>query len=274
VPRARLTVLCDNEALPGLAAEWGFSLLVATPAGHRLLWDAGKTGVFLDNAATLGLDLGHLDAGALSHGHYDHGDGMPLLRKRTGFSGPVFAHPGHAVDRWAREDDGSARVVGLSPAARQAMSGFAAVDRTRDILPGVVMLTAIPRLPDNSTATAGMFLDPAFSTPDPLPDDACLVLDSAAGPVLILGCCHSGLANTLAQVRAVLGHTRLAAAVGGLHLYDAGPAAWAETRDALREFGVERVFPGHCTGQPAVEWLARELPGRVAPLVAGRVLEF
>lgn len=274
MPRARLTVLCDNKALPGLAAEWGFSLLVETPSGNRLLWDAGLTGRFLDNAAALGADLTRLDAAALSHGHYDHGNGLPLLRERAGFAGPIHAHPGHAAARYAREDDGSIVSVALSPEARQALAGFVPVAGKAEPLPGVAMLSAIPRRPGLGTATDGLYLDPAGTEPDPLPDDACLVLDTASGPVLILGCCHAGLANTLAQVRASLGHERLAAVLGGLHLYAADAAARTEARDALRDFAVGRVCPGHCTGDAATAWLARELPGRVEPLAAGHILEF
>ena len=272
-PRARVRVLCDNEALPGFAAEWGLCLHIEA-GGSRLLWDAGRTGVFLDNAARLGLDLAGLDAAALSHGHYDHGDGFPLLRARAGFSGPVHAHPGHAVERFAREDDGSLEPVGLAAGARDALAGFVPVDGVAELLPGLAMLAAIPRRPGLTPAADGLFLDPAGTVPDPLPDDACLVLDAAPGPVLVLGCCHAGLANTLHQVRDALGFRRLAAVAGGLHLYSAGPAALAEARDALREFGSPRLFPGHCTGRKATDWLAREFPGRVEPLAAGRVLDF
>lgn len=274
MPRARLTVLCDNRALPGLDAEWGLSLLVETPSGRRVLWDAGRTGVFLDNAARLGADLARLDAAALSHGHYDHGDGFPLLAARTGYAGPVHAHPGHARERFAREKDGTFRSVGLTAESRRTLAGFSPVAGTAEIVPGLAMLCAIPRQEGFFHASTGFFLDPGGAVPDTVPDDACLVLDSASGPVLVLGCCHAGLANTLRHLRAELGVRRLAAVLGGLHLGKAGPAALAETRDALREFAVERVIPGHCTGDAAAAWLARELPGRVEPLAGGRVLEF
>lgn len=272
--RARVAVLCDNEARPGFAAEWGLCLWIETPSGRRALWDAGRTGLFLDNAARLGLDLGRLDAAALSHGHYDHGDGFPHLVARTGYAGPVHAHPGHAVERFAVKPGEKPRAIGLSAAARRALAAFSPVDGVAEILPGLTMLGAIPRAPDLFHATDGFFLDPAGTAPDLLPDDACLVLDTACGPTLLLGCCHSGLANTLRHVRETLGHTRLAAVAGGLHLHAAPTPALRESLEALREFGVERVLPGHCTGRAAIEFLSRELPGRVEPLAAGQVLEF
>ncbi len=274
VAAARLSVLCDNEALPGFAAEWGLSICIETPGSRRVLWDAGKTGLFLDNAERLGLDLSRLDAAALSHGHYDHGDGLPLLRSRAGYAGPIHVHPGHAQARYAREKDGSIRGVGLSPEARTALAGFVPVQGVAVIVPGLTMLCPIPRREGLATATAGLFTDPAGKTSDALPDDACLVLDAPTGPVRVLGCCHSGLANTLAQVRDALGLGRLAAVVGGLHLYAADCATRAEARDTLRASGAGRIHPGHCTGREAALWLARELPGRVFPLAAGQVLEF
>lgn len=117
----------------------------------------------------------------------------------------------------------------------------------------------------------GFSLDPQGATPDAVADDACLVLEGTAGPSLVLGCCHSGLANSLACARERLGVTRVHTVLGGLHLYQAGPDALDETARALTDFGVQRLIAGHCTGQERVDALASRLSGvEVRHLAAGQ----
>ncbi len=121
----------------------------------------------------------------------------------------------------------------------------------------------------------GFSFDPAGIEPDPVPDDAFLVLDSAHGAVVILGCCHSGLANSLASLRERLGLESVYAVLGGLHLFKAGPEALEETAQAVEEFGVRRLIAGHCTGADRLKLLRRRLPGReVLPLAAGQTWLF
>jgi len=89
----------------------------------------------------------------------------------------------------------------------------------------------------------------------------------------VLGCCHAGLANTLAHLRKS-GVTRLHAIMGGMHLYNAPPQEVRDAVTALASFGVERILPGHCTGDAATAALAEAFPGKVEPLAAGMTVRF
>ncbi len=273
----RVVVLCDNEsAQPSCGCEWGLALAVdlgpAEADGGLWLWDTGQTDLFLRNAAALGLDLGRARGLALSHGHYDHTGGLAALCASTAFQGPIHAHPASGLARFAKEPGGKPpRSIG-PPAPLPA---FLPADPTHVLAPGLTLLSDIPRAPGLFQAVQGFSLDPAGTRPDHVPDDAFLVLESASGPVVILGCCHSGLANSLACLRQRLGIDRVHAVLGGLHLFKAGPEALEETAQAIEAFGVCRLIAGHCTGPDRVALLKKRLPDReVLPLASGQSWTF
>ncbi|MDO9631982.1 MAG: MBL fold metallo-hydrolase [Humidesulfovibrio sp.] len=269
----RIVVLCDNEsAHPSCGCEWGLALAIdlgpAEADGGLWLWDTGQTDLFLRNADALGLDVGQARGLALSHGHYDHTGGLAALRTSTAFQGSIHAHPASALARFAEEPGGKPR---RSIGPPSPLPAFIPADPVCVLAPGLTLLSDIPRAPGLFQAVQGFSLDPAGTEPDPVPDDAFLVLESASGPVVILGCCHSGLANSLACLRQRLGIDRVHAVLGGLHLFKASPEALEETAEALEAFGVRRLVAGHCTGPDRVALLKKRLPDReVLPLAAGQ----
>ena len=110
--------------------------------------------------------------------------------------------------------------------------------------------------------------------PDPLHDDQALVLRTKRGLVVVLGCCHAGLINTLEHVRKTFGG-RVRAVLGGTHLAKADDARLAQAIAAVRdEYGVEELYLGHCTGARGFIAFAQALGGRVKPCPAGLRIEF
>ncbi len=265
---ARVSILMDNEGADGLASEWGLAMAVEDDAGGFWLWDTGASPAFLDNALAMGLDLRRAHGLALSHGHYDHTGGLEALL-RSGFSAPILAHAGLNRPRYARHGD---RIdpIGIP----RPLEHFEAVSGTRQLTPDLTYITDIPRLPGLPQCLNNLFQDPAGREQDPIPDDACLLLNTRRGPVLVLGCCHSGLENTLACLRDRLGAGRLHCILGGAHLHDADRERLDGAVRALRQCGTERLCLGHCTGRAALERLALELDCRVEPLHSGLVLDF
>lgn len=270
---ARVLILSDNRSLDDrLAFEHGWSAWIdAGPAGC-LLWDTGQTGVFLDNARTLGVDPTTARAVGLSHGHHDHAGGLPELLA-AGYAGPVHGHPDVLLRRYSRRDSATFRSIGMGDGRLAGgFPGFAPMPDVRELLPGVTMLAAISRLPGNHTATDNLFRDTAGNIPDDVPDDAFLVIDGVDGPLVLLGCCHAGLANSLARVRSRLGISRIAAVAGGLHLGGASRQALAQAVKSLKAFGVKRLYPGHCTGQAGLDYLREHFPGEVTESGCGLVI--
>ncbi len=267
-----LIVLVDNRPGQDLGSEWGLSLMVAS-GGRCWLWDTGKSGLFLDNARRLGLDLSRIDGLALSHGHYDHVGGLAAL-VHAGFSGPVVAHPALTRQRFSIHAS-EHKDVGMQAGQRDLLQGrLQPVSGDRPLAPGLRFVTDIPRRPGNSTATANLYMDSQASRPDDLPDDAFLLMDTPRGTVVVLGCCHSGLANSLLHAAELANVKKLHAVIGGMHLYSAGRAALDEAVEILKTLECEIIAPGHCTGDAPIAFLEQCFPGRVHPLHAGLILTF
>ncbi len=267
-----LVVLIDNQPGEGLAGEWGLSLLIAS-GGQRWLWDTGASRLFLDNARRLGIDLSEVDGLALSHGHYDHVGGLAALME-AGFSGPVVAHESVLLHRFSVTAE-ERREVGVPPPLRALLyDTLRSVESDHELAPGLRFLTDIPRRPGACQAVDGLFLDPSGQQPDSLPDDAFLLLETPHGAVVILGCCHSGVANSLLRASDLLDGGRILGVVGGLHLYKADVEALEEAATVIEELGISFVAPGHCTGDAAMAFLEERFPGRIFRMHAGLSLSF
>lgn len=271
----RIYVLIDNKRhAPGLATEHGLSMLVELDNGERWLWDTGAGKAFLDNATAMGVNLGGCSGAALSHGHWDHTGGLQHLLAETSFNGPVHGHPDLHKARYSLKDKPNERFIGMDTGQIEwPPPGFVPVQDSLQLAPGLVFLTSIPRLEGNCQACNGFSWDQHGQEPDSVPDDACLLLETAHGPAVILGCCHSGLANTLIHVLNQTGGDHLHAVAGGMHLYDASPEAMQQAVSSLEALKVERIFPGHCTGEHAICRLSERLPGKVRALGSGLVID-
>jgi 7,8-dihydropterin-6-yl-methyl-4-(beta-D-ribofuranosyl)aminobenzene 5'-phosphate synthase len=270
----RVVVLADDVAGPrGLLAEHGLALWIET-GGHRLLFDTGQGLALAHNAAALGIPLARADAVVLSHGHYDHTGGLPaVLAGRRGL--PVFAQPEVFAPRWARRY-GEAREIGMPASAREALTQRASFRSSRVALPvcgGVRVTGSIPRRSDFEGETGAFFLDGEGREPDPLVDDQAAFVETREGTVVLLGCAHAGVVNTLRHVE-TLSAKPVCAVIGGMHLGGAGAERIGSTVRALVERDVRRVVPCHCTGLPATATLVRELGPRCTPGRVGDVLEF
>ncbi len=266
----RISVLCDNTSVsPEYGHGWGFSLGIETGDG-LWLWDTGASGLFLKNAEKMNIDPGKAKGLALSHGHYDHTGGISALLEQTDFNGPIVGHPEINRDCYSITDGKPVKSIG----APKKIEKFIAVSDVTELTPELVMLTDIKREPGLFQAVKDFYLDPEGIDPDPTNDDAFLILDTDKGPVVILGCCHSGLLNSLRHMREKLGIGKVFALLGGMHLFKADEKAWEESARAIEEFGVQEAYPGHCTGQPAADFLKGRLSCKVADLGSGLVLEF
>jgi 7,8-dihydropterin-6-yl-methyl-4-(beta-D-ribofuranosyl)aminobenzene 5'-phosphate synthase len=270
---ATLRILVDNQSTRAdLPFEHGWSVWVDLGPHGAWLWDTGQTGLFVANAEACGIDVGRAAGLALSHGHHDHAGGLPALLA-AGYSGPVVGHPGIFTRRYSRRGGATFRSIGMGDGRLpEPLPGFSPETGIRCLAPGLTFVTGIPRRPGYFEATDQLFLDTAGREPDPIADDACLVIDGPSGHTLLLGCCHAGLANTLAHLREALGIKTLATVIGGLHLSGAPETALAETAAALTAFQVRAVHPGHCTGEAGVQALRSLFTGSIIPTGCGQTL--
>jgi 7,8-dihydropterin-6-yl-methyl-4-(beta-D-ribofuranosyl)aminobenzene 5'-phosphate synthase len=272
-PGLCLAVLADNEARPGFCAEHGLSLGLMLPGGGLWLWDTGQSGLFLENARRLGLSPETARGVALSHGHYDHAGGLEHLLRRPGFRGEIVAHPAFAIPHYRRAASAFACDIGCHCPPHLLKGRLRVVHAPTRIDSGLHILPAIPRQRGNRQATGGMFLDAGGQWPDIIPDDACLVHTQGGTLTVILGCCHSGVANTLDAVREHFGDAPISLLLGGLHLAGEDRQTILDALEAITRHRVRALCPGHCTGEAAAALLREHFSGPVIPLAAGMILE-
>lgn len=273
----RLTVLVENSVYrAGLLAEHGWSVWLEA-GGQRVLFDTGQSDLLLANAQRLGVDLGSVDSIVLSHGHYDHGGGLAavLAKARPGVA--VWAHPGALQPKYHRGPT-AVRSIGLPTTAHTALDAAGArwhdVDTPTAMAPGLWLTGPIPRRHPEEASAEGFCLDAEGRQDDPLLDDQALVIRTVAGSVVLLGCAHAGIINTLDRVQAITADAPLRAVIGGLHLRSASPERLAWTIDALRRFRSRHFYPTHCTGAAAVAALWAAFPGQCAAASVGTTLDF
>jgi len=273
----QVTILCDDQAGDRLVAEHGLSLWIET-CGQRILFDTGQTGSILEqNARVCGTDLAKTDALVLSHGHYDHTGGIPLVAERSREL-EVYCHPDAVLPRY-RIRDGAAKPIGMPLESKAVMERLPAerlhwIVRPTSLSEKIGLTGFIPRQTSFEDTGGPFCLDPAGREPDPLVDDLALWIQADGGLIVVVGCCHAGVVNTLSHVRQLSDGSRIRAVVGGFHLLNAAPQRLDQTMAALRSVDPEVVVACHCTGQRAIEALRETLGSRVVPAAAGSSYQF
>jgi 7,8-dihydropterin-6-yl-methyl-4-(beta-D-ribofuranosyl)aminobenzene 5'-phosphate synthase len=245
----------------GLLAEHGLAILVEAH-GKRVLFDAGQTNTALHNARQLGLELTAVDAIVLSHGHYDHTGGLRSVLQemsRAGRQLPVFAHPQVFAPRYSLREGERARYTGL-PFREEELAALGAQFHysagPMEIFPGIWTTGEVPRHSFEQVDDALRVQAPEGWRQDEVADDQGLVVRTPRGLVVVLGCAHSGIVNTLDYVRQFTGESRLHAVVGGTHLGLGTKGKLEPSLQALKEMGIERLGVSHCTGPLAAARLA------------------
>jgi len=272
----RLTCLVD-DCVPSSAlwGEHGLSFLIETGQGN-VLWDTGQSGtVLLHNLNELNMTDLPLAAVALSHGHHDHTGGLPMILK-THPGLLVYGHRDLLDERYSLRD-GAARSIGMRMTRREieARGDLCLSDASQQIIEGICTTGGIhPRpYPQGSSAHHVVHRE-GRQVPDPYADDLSLILHVEGGVVLLCGCCHAGLRNTMATVRRLCPHEPLVGIVGGTHLGQADQAELDALIDLLGEMGDVDLYLNHCTGERALFVLRKALGQRVSSCPAGTVLEF
>ena len=257
--------------------EHGLAFLIEAE-GKRLLFDTGQSGtVLLHNLALLDVDPATIDALAISHAHYDHTGGLEAL---LGYLRPgtlLYANPDILRERFNRRE-GKTEVVGISMAQEKLTGHFGLVlnAEPQEIIPGIWTTGEISERPEpEGSSKYHLMRDGDALVPDAYRDDMALVLQTGEYLVLLCGCCHAGLLNTLVHVKCLC-ERPIAVIAGGLHLTSASDDDLRHIGDVLSTMpALQQVYPNHCSGEAAFVALTNILGASVVqPCPAGTVLQF
>jgi len=258
----RITTLSENTAGRGnLLAEWGLSILVDTEKTSILL-DTGSSISAAHNADALGIDIGKIDKIVLSHGHYDHTGGLRQLLQKRRKDIEIIAHPDIWQAKYARRKDEPDRYIGI-PFQRNELESLGAcfnlTAKPIKITDAISTTGEIPMVTSFEQVDADLFVkEDSGWQQDKLLDDQALIVNMELGLVVILGCAHRGIVNTLYYARQLAARETIYAIIGGSHLINTPEERLWQTVDALRELRVQRLGLCHCTDLPAASVLAQK----------------
>jgi len=268
----KITCLIDNtvqHAAP-FWGEHGLSLLIETPSGN-VLFDTGQTEqVLAHNLNLLGDAPRRVSALALSHAHRDHTGGLNVaLALNPALA--LHAHPDLFCPRYALRGS-EYKSIGLTMTRDE-------LERRVPLRLSATPVEIVPRVwttgeiieraePEGRSDRHFVPADGSWQ-PDPYRDDMSLVVETREGVVVVCGCCHAGLLNTLARVRQIFPRP-IVAIVGGTHLVDADAAHLRHVIEMLQNvYHAPRLYLNHCTGERALIALANAFGERVQPFPAG-----
>lgn len=241
------TMLTDSAGI----GEWGFAALVQVD-GRRILFDTGaRPDTVLKNLREMKLDLAGIDDVILSHNHTDHTGGLMTLRREFPRSiGRAHVGRGIFLSRPRPNGGEGNSMIGTRTEYESAGGKFIEHTGFSEIYPGVWLTGPVPRKhPEKNWSGAGKLRNAdAATVEDNLPEDMSMIIETERGLVLVSGCGHAGIINTVEHARAKLAARPLYAAIGGFHLFPASDAHLDWTAGKLKEFGLGHFVGAHCTG--------------------------
>jgi len=282
----RAMPLVGLEVKNSILAEHGFSSLVTVTEGETsrcMLFDFGfsEHGAAF-NADALGADLTRVESMALSHGHLDHVGGIQELVKRTGKTDlPLVLHPAAFRNpRFLKISDDFKLFFPAFTREKAEAAGAAVVDTEQPYAlldHAAAFLGQIPRTTAFEKGAPNLYCEiDGQEQPDPFDDDSAIVFNvRGKGLVVLSGCAHSGIVNTVTYAKEATGVDRVMAVMGGFHLSGMDVDTVIQpTIDALKAVNPTYIVPTHCTGRLAIQMIEKEMPERFVLNMSGTRLTF
>ena len=272
--KIKLTTLCENAVSgPGFTAEWGWSIHIQS-GGLNILFDTGRENAAVKNADKLGVDLRALDFIVLSHSHQDHTGGLREVLNRTAHP-EILAHPAIWMPKYKqRHPDKPAEFNGI-PYRMQEIERHAKLklDTASVKLSDTIMTTGeVPLTTDFESVDPDHYVkENGNFRPDDFPDDLAMIIRTPQGLVIVLGCAHRGMINTIRHAMEITDEKTVHTVIGGTHLYPKKAPQVRKTIDALKEMDVQNIGVSHCTGMYAAMKFAEAFGDRFFFNNAGNV---
>jgi len=256
----KVYVLTDNHANRKFSAEWGLSLFIEV-SDKKILFDYGDTDLYIQNARKLGIDLFNADYYVLSHGHWDHGNGLRFLPANK----KLICHPDCFIKRYR-----GVKYLGLPYTFEEANERFVLDlhSEPSEFSQNVIFLGSIPRIVEfESKGTDQIKEDGSV---DLVEDDSGIVIKTLKGLIVISGCAHAGICNTIEHAIKITGINKVYAVLGGFHL-KGNDEVTEKTIEYLKKFDIKFLSTSHCTEFPALVQFSNDFG--CIPFESGQVIE-
>ena len=251
------TMLVGDGGASGIG-EWGFAALLEVD-GKRILIDTGaRPETVLKNVGEMRVDLSGVTEVVLTHNHADHTGGLLALRRAVMAKSPtalsrVHVPAGIFVSRLAPDGRETSGLLPIKAEFEKLGGTFVEHAGPYEMAPGVWLLGPVPRVhPERNFNTSGRLQLASGPVEDNVPEDTAIAINTSRGLVVISGCGHAGIINTLEYARKAIADVPIEAAIGGFHLFGASDDVLEWTGGRLKALGVRNLLGAHCTGIEAV----------------------
>jgi len=262
----KIIVLNDNRKISDdFENEHGLSLYIEVN-GYKMLLDAGQTDIFKKNAKKLGVSLEDLDSIVLSHGHYDHGNGLKHIDKKI----PLICHPGCNCYRVSKR---TGDYGGLNQKEEELTEKFDLIQTKEQytIAENIFFLGQIER--KNNFEANSFPTIKEDGTDDVVLDDSGIGIKTTKGLIVISGCAHSGICNTIEYAKKITGENRIEAVIGGFHLKEVNEGT-LKAIEYMKQDNIKSIYLAHCTSDIVCQEFIKQLPDKVNVIKTGITYEF
>jgi len=276
--KVKVTVVVENtSSKDGIIPEHGICFWIETGTTN-VIFDTGQGGVLLNNTRILGIHLEQAKAIVLSHGHYDHTGGLKTVLQLSHHNPKVYAHQAAFQPKFACNEYGQSRAIGMPSmnerSVRQLASDIVFTTGPMQIFDCLFVTGEIPRVTKFEDSGGPFFLDEGCTKSDPFLDDQALFFESSRGTVVLLGCAHAGVINTLLYIQQLTDGKPIHAVMGGMHLLSASRMRMDSTIEYLNRINPDLLGPAHCTGSAATAELWETFFQKCFPCHGGTSFEF